>query len=96
MAEIRFENGQKINRAWSYTGDPGPPPVVTCIGVAKPLCDSYVQPELDGISPTKHVAAVTATCSSATCTDADGEIKVRIKLADGSEQERTVGWSSGP
>ena len=95
MAEIRFENGQKISRAWSYTGDPGPP-LVTCIGVGKPLCDSYLQPELDGISPTKHVAAVTASCSSSTCTDANGEIKVNIRLADGSEQETTVGWSSGP
>jgi len=92
MAEIRFKNGQKLNRAWSYTGDPGVPPI-TCLGVAQQLCQSYVQPEIDSVPPSRRVTAVTATCSSTTCTDAAGELKVRITLEDGSELESVTGWS---
>ena len=40
LAEIRFSNGQKVSRPWSYVGDAGPPPVVTCVGIAAGPCHS--------------------------------------------------------
>jgi hypothetical protein len=94
VAEIRLANGQKINRAWSYTGDPAPLPLPVCNGLALELCQSTASSEVDGISPSTHVAAITVTCTSATCTEANGEVKVRILLGDGSVRETTSGWSS--
>ena len=94
-AEIRFQNGQKLNRAWSYTGNPNVP-VVRCVGLAQPLCMEQVQSMIEDVPPSKAIAAVDVSCTSATCTDASGELKVRITLGDGSVQEVGTGWSSGP
>lgn len=95
-AEIRLQNGQTVNRTWSYVGDPGPGPAVTCLGIERPLCLEYVQSEIDGVPPSKHIASVDATCTSTTCTRASGEMQLTITLGDGSRQQSTTGWSSGP
>jgi hypothetical protein len=94
FAEIRLANGQKISRAWSYIGDPAPLPLPACEGLALALCQSTANTEIDAIPPKTHIAGVTVTCTSATCTEADGEAKVRIVLGDGSIHESTSGWSS--
>lgn len=97
LAEVRFANGQKLTRAWSYVGDTGPAPVVLCIGVAQgPLCQSALEGETELVSPSKHIAAVTVTCTSASCTAAAGKVTVRIVLGDGSIEDHDTGWSVGP
>jgi hypothetical protein len=93
-AEIRFANGQKVSRPWSYVGDPGPPPVVACVGIAAGPCNLAMASESDFVSPSKHIATGTVTCTSARCTDQEGSVTVHIVLGDGSVEDRNSSWTS--
>ena len=90
LAEIRFSNGQKVSRPWSYVGDAGPPPVVTCVGIAAGPCHLAMSSESDFVSPSKHIVTGTVTCTSAGCTDQEGSVTVHIVLGDGSVEDRSV------
>jgi hypothetical protein len=94
LAEIRFSNGQKVSRPWSYVGDAGPPPVVTCVGIAAGPCHLAMSSESDFVSPSKHIATGTVTCTSARCTDQEGSVTVHIVLGDGSVEDRSSSWTS--
>lgn len=95
LAEIRFSDGRKLTRAWSYVGDVGPAPVVACVGVPRAPCQSAADGEIDDISPSKHVAAVMVTCTSAQCTAAAGSVTVHIVFGDGSSEDHGSAWSTG-
>jgi len=94
LAEVRFKNGQKVSRPWSYVGDVGPPPVVTCVGLAASLCNLAMASEIVFVSPSKHIVAVTVTCTSPSCTDAAGNTTVHIVLADGSAEDHADSWTT--
>ena len=94
LAEIRFSNGQKVSRPWSYIGDAGPAPVVSCVGLARDLCNSAMSSETDLVSPSRHIAAVTVTCTSTQCTDRAGSATVHIVLGDGSAEDHNSSWTS--
>jgi hypothetical protein len=95
IAMIRLANGQQLNRAWSYNGDPAPPPAPICVGVPPAQCASTAKDEMEQISPSKRIVKVTVTCTSGSCVPAAGDAKVQIVLGDGSMVETNTGWSSG-
>ena len=95
VAMIRLANGQQLNRAWSYNGDPGPVPAPICVGVPPARCASTASDEVDQISPSQRIVKVTVTCTSGSCIPAAGEAKVQIVLGDGSVVETDTGWASG-
>jgi hypothetical protein len=78
-----------------YVGDAGPAPVVSCVGVAHDPCHAALDTQLDEVSPSKHVAAATVTCTSATCMGSAGEADIRILLGDGTVVDSHSGWSGG-
>jgi len=94
LAEIRFSNGQKVSRPWSFVGDVGPPPVVTCVGLAAGLCNAAMVSEIGAVSPSTHVVSVTVTCTAVPCTDAEGKTIVHIVLEDGSATDYPDSWTS--
>jgi hypothetical protein len=94
LAEIRYSNGQKVSRPWSYVGDVGPPPVVSCVGLAANLCNAAMVSEIGGVSPTRHIVSVTVTCTAPPCTDAAGSTIVHIVLDDGSAEDHPDSWTT--
>ena len=50
--------------------------------------------ESDFVSPSKHIATGTVTCTSAGCTDQEGSVTVHIVLGDGSVEDRSSSWTS--
>ena len=94
LAEVHLANGQKLTRAWSYVGDAGPPPLVSCVGIAQDPCHAALDAEIDNVAPSKHVAAATVTCTVAICTASAGEADIRIVLGDGSVIDSHHGWRS--
>jgi hypothetical protein len=67
----------------------------TCVGVAHDPCHAALDTQLDEVSPSKHVAAATVTCTSATCMGSAGEADIRILLGDGTVVDSHSGWSGG-
>jgi hypothetical protein len=92
-AHMTLANGQRVTRAWSYVGDPGPAPAPVCIGLQPSTCKTQADGWVDSISPSKHVVSVTVTCTKAPCTDASGEVDIKVLLGDGSLDTTSSGWN---
>src|SRR5690349_1139943 len=93
-AVIKLANGQQVTRAWSYVGDPGPLPAPICVGLARDVCTSQMQQQVDAIPPSKHIVGVTVTCTKDPCADASGEAEIKVLLGDGSVQTSGSSWSN--
>jgi len=93
-ATVTRADGTKVTRAWSYVGDPGPPPVPACNGIAVDLCQREVNSLIDDVSITKHLVGITVTCQGH-CDEGAGTIQVEYRFGDGSRETTTSGWSSG-
>lgn len=94
VAEIRFADGHKVSRAWSYVGDPNPPPAPVCVGIPQQKCLAAETDLINDVPPSKFVVGATVTCRVANCTAERGEVTIVFALADGSTMTMGMGYAN--
>jgi hypothetical protein len=91
-AVVTLANGTTVNDTFAYVGDPAPPPIPSCTGIAPDLCRTQAESFADNVAPSKHIVAISVTCTAASCTAARGEVDIRGTLGDGSTEQLNAGW----
>jgi hypothetical protein len=91
-AIVTMQNGARVDDAFSYVGDGAPMPQPDCMGIAPATCRRFAEDAFENTAPSKRLVRIEIGCTTAVCTDLQGEADVKLVYADGLTDESGIGW----
>jgi hypothetical protein len=71
-------------------------PAFDCVGVPIPTCEQILREQRDAARGAAPIVGATIRCTSATCSEAEGEVTISVVFADGTRTESGYGWAMAP